>query len=147
MRVHDSALADSNLDTLDRFGLISKHERFEINELARAGGPFVNGLALAETMQLHIKVDDTDILPERAFLAVGAKLDHSTEGLVKYLFPARINIIFSHIKVSQDELVETESNRRPRPFLDHMGIDLRDEAPQVRATFEELATLAEELQW
>ncbi|RYG38061.1 hypothetical protein EON81_04795 [bacterium] len=61
--------------------------------------------------------------------------------------PGAVNAIFSHIKVSQDELLETEANRRPRPFLDHIGIDLRDEVEPVREAFDSLPNAAAELQW
>src|SRR5690349_12522594 len=121
MKFHYSPLVDSTLDALRGFGLISHHEQAEVADLCRPGGRFADILELAETLHLHIKVEDTDRLPAQAFLGARAQLDHGKTGFVKYRFPGRVNAIFSHIKVSQEELIETESNRRPRPFLDHIG--------------------------
>jgi alkylhydroperoxidase/carboxymuconolactone decarboxylase family protein len=98
-------------------------------------------------VHLHIKVDDTHQLPINHFFDAGARLDHQKDGFVKYRFPGAINAIFSHIKVSQDELIETKENRRPRPFLDHIGVDLRDETVPVRQTFDELPEVAATLKW
>jgi hypothetical protein len=142
-----SPLIDSALDTVGRWGLLSDHERSTIAELCAPNGCFAHTLSLAETLHLHIKIDDTDMLPERALLAAHAQLDHRKEGFVKYRFPDGINVIFSHIKIAQEDLIETESNWRPRPFLDHIGIDLREESPRARAAFDELAVLAGQKQW
>ncbi|CUI02907.1 hypothetical protein BN2497_591 [Janthinobacterium sp. CG23_2] len=50
--------------------------------------------------------------------------------------------MLSSIKVAQDELRETPAQRRARPFLDHFGIDLRDEAAAVRSAFDRIPAIA-----
>ena len=147
MQVSNSAEAAATLDVLSNLGLLTPLEAQAVQKLGATDSPFTTEVELAETLHLHIKVDDTDQLPLNDFFAAGAKLDHQKSGFVKYRFPGAINAIFSHIKVSQDELMETESNRRPRPFLDHIGIDMRDETNPVRAAFETLPQLAQSLDW
>lgn len=145
MKVHESPAAEATLQTLARCGLLTDPEIAAVRDLGHPAGKYHRTLDLAETLHLHIKVDDTNRLPINAFFDAGARLDHQKDGFVKYRFPGAINAIFSHIKVSQDELLETEANRRPRPFLDHIGIDLREESPEVRAAFDALpATAAHE---
>jgi hypothetical protein len=61
--------------------------------------------------------------------------------------PGRINAIFSHIAVSADDLRECETNRRPRPFLDHIGIDMRVADADARAAFDALPAAAASLGW
>jgi alkylhydroperoxidase/carboxymuconolactone decarboxylase family protein len=122
--------------------LLADHEVAVVRDFGRSDGRFADALRLAETLHLHIKVDDTHQLPINEFFRAGAQLDHQKNGFVKYRFPGDINAIFSHIKVSQDELLETEENRRPRPFLDHIGIDLRQETPETRAVFDALPAMA-----
>jgi hypothetical protein len=104
----------------------------------------------AETIHLHIKVDDideADELPGAGLEAVGGTLDHARRGFVKYRMPGGINAIFSHIPVSADDLRECASSRRPRPFLDHIGIDVRTVNTYSRAAFDALPTTAASRGW
>jgi alkylhydroperoxidase/carboxymuconolactone decarboxylase family protein len=145
MRNNDEAI--SSLKALQECGLLNGHEIEVVNRLGAPDWPLDNAVELAETVHLHIKVDDTHKLPINQFFDAGARLDHQKDGFVKYRFPGAINAIFSHIKVSQDEQLETEANRRPRPFLDHIGIDLRDETAAARQTFDALPGVAGTLNW
>ena len=146
MQLRNCAEAASALNALSLCGLITAHELAAVQTLGEASSPYAPQVDLAETLHLHIKVDDTHHLPLNEFFDAGARLDHQKDGFVKFRFPGSINAIFSHIKVSQDELLETEADRRPRPFLDHIGIDLRDETTPVRQAFDALPKLAESLQ-
>ncbi len=147
MKLRNSAEAAASLKALQECGLLNGHELEVVNRLGEPDTPLDGAVALAETVHLHIKVNDTHQLPINRFFEAGARLDHQKDGFVKYRFPGAVNAIFSHIKVSQDELIETQENRRPRPFLDHIGVDLRDETLQVRQTFDALPGVAAALNW
>lgn len=147
MKLRNSVEAAASLKALQECGLLNSHEIEVVNRLGKPDNPLDRAVALAETVHLHIKVDDTHKLPINLFFEAGARLDHQKDGFVKYRFPGAINAIFSHIKVSQDELIETPKNRRPRPFLDHIGVDLRDETAAVRQTFDALPAVAVTLNW
>jgi alkylhydroperoxidase/carboxymuconolactone decarboxylase family protein len=147
LKLRDNPEAQSSLNALIECGLLKPYEADAANRLGSPESPYAEDVELAETLHLHIKTDDTNRLPINRFFDAGARLDHQKEGFVKYRFPGSINAIFSHIKVSQDELLETEETRRPRPFLDHIGIDLRDETDPVRRAFDALPALAESLDW
>jgi alkylhydroperoxidase/carboxymuconolactone decarboxylase family protein len=147
MKLRNSSEAAASLKALQDCGLLNSHELAVVNRLGDPDSPLARSVALAETIHLHIKVDDTHQLPINQFFDAGARLDHQKDGFVKYRFPGAVNAIFSHIKVSQDELIETKDNRRPRPFLDHIGIDLREETAAVRQTFDALPGVATSLNW
>jgi alkylhydroperoxidase/carboxymuconolactone decarboxylase family protein len=147
MKLRNSAEASASLKALQECGLLTGHEIEVVNRLGEPDSQLDPAVALAETIHIHIKVDDTHQLPINQFFDAGARLDHQKDGFVKYRFPGAVNAIFSHIKVSQDELLETETNRRPRPFLDHIGVDLRDETAPVRQTFDALPAVAGTLNW
>lgn len=148
MKLHDCHEAAASLNRLVEWGMLQRYECEAVERLADPASPFTREVELAETLHLHIKVDDTHQLPLNAFFEAGARLDHQKDGFVKWRFPGNINAIFSHIKVSQEELLETEETRRPRPFLDHIGIDLRNESmPEVRDAFDSLPELAGGLDW
>ena len=147
MKLRNNAEAAASLKTLQDCGLLNDHELEVVRRLGAPDSPLDQAITLAETIHLHIKVDDTHQLPINQFFAAGARLDHQKDGFVKYRFPGAVNAIFSHIKVSQDELIETPKTRRPRPFLDHIGVDLRDETEQVRRAFDALPGVASKLNW
>jgi hypothetical protein len=110
-------------------------------------GLLADCLARAETVHLHIKVEDTDQLPVDAFSEAGAQFDHGTHGFVKYRFAGGVNVIFSHIRISADDLAETQANRRARPFLDHIGVDLRQADDGSRRAFDALPGVASARGW
>ncbi len=147
MKLRNSDKAAASLKVLQECGLLNGHEIEVVVRLGKPDTPLDQAIGLAETVHLHIKVDDTHQLPINLFFEAGARLDHQKDGFVKYRFPGAINAIFSHIKVSQDELIETPATRRPRPFLDHIGIDLRDETVPVRRTFDSLPGVAAKFNW
>jgi hypothetical protein len=131
------AESDWTLDFLAAVGLISACERSQVKGMLEDGA-LAGCLERAETIHLHVKVDATERLAGGALEAAGGVLDHGRSGFVKYRMPARINAIFSHIAVSADDLRECAANRRPRPFLDHVGIDIRTLDEDSRAAFDAL---------
>ena len=98
-------------------------------------------------MHIHIKVEDTETLPFDEFVQHGGTRASGRVGYGKYYFPDGLNLIFSTIPIAQDDLRETEDFKRSRPFVDHIGIDLREESDIVRAGFKKLSSRADELGW
>jgi len=108
---------------------------------------FAEAVKLAESIHIHVKVEDTEALPLDEFAHHGGVRASGRVGYGKYYFPDGLNLIFSTIPIAQDDLRETEDFKRPRPFLDHIGIDLREESDIVRAGFKKLGGRADELGW
>ena len=104
-------------------------------------------LELAESIHLHVKVEDTSRLPRGLIESAGGVLDHAREGFVKFLLPGAVNAIFSHIPVAAEDLREGACGRRPRPFLDHIGIDVRRVNGETRAAFDALPGWARANGW
>jgi hypothetical protein len=134
------------LDFLAGMHLVSACEHMQVNAML-GDAALERCLDRAETTHLHIKVDDTGRLAFGALEAAGGVVDHARDGFVKYRMPGRVNAIFSHIAVSADDLRECERSRSPRPFLDHMGIDLRRTDEDSRASFQALFPLAATRGW
>ncbi len=55
-------------------------------------------------------------------------------------------MIFSSIPVSDDDLL-TDSPQTHRPFMDHLGIDVRDESDVSRKLFDAVPDTAADLGW
>jgi len=138
--------AKRTLDFLASLRLVSPSE-LHLVESTLAERVLAPCLDRADSIHLHVKLDDTGRLPHAGVEAAGGVLDHARDGYVKYCMPGGINAIFSHIPVSQDDLRECESGRRPRPFLDHIGIDVRALDAHSRAAFDALPLAAAALGW
>ncbi len=127
--------------------ILSAQEKALVESLFEPCFEFARALEMADSIHVHIRVDDTEKLPHIAFQKQGGSLDNGQPGYVKYRFPDGLNMIFSHIPVAQDNLAETEDNRRPRPYVDHLGIDLRQETDVVNAAFSEVPQNAASRGW
>src|ERR1700753_2194436 len=116
--MHKTSSVSQTLDWLHERGFLNDSELKTAASMFEPRFEFASALQLADSIHLHIRVDDTDALPKEEFFALGAEFDHGQPGYVKYKFPDGVNAIFSSIPVAQDNLAETEDNRRPRPHLD-----------------------------
>ncbi|CAK9006084.1 Aspartyl/asparaginyl beta-hydroxylase (Aspartate beta-hydroxylase) (ASP beta-hydroxylase) (Peptide-aspartate beta-dioxygenase) [Durusdinium trenchii] len=138
---------NSALDLLQQNDLATSCEAKAALGLLNSSHPFTDQLATAESIHIHVKVDDTTALPHDSIAAAGGQLDYEKEGFIKFKMPGGVNLIFSSIAVSQDDLAETECSRRARPFVDHFGIDLRSEADDVAALFQSIPCKAKDAGW
>ena len=98
--------AQASLDAVTALGLLAPAELAAVQQVM-TDVQIRPAIALAESVHLHIKVDDTERLPQAGMEALGARLDHGREGFVKFRFPGGLNVIFSHIAVSADDLQES----------------------------------------
>jgi len=143
----DTQAAQDLLGDLQAGDWVAAKELATIEKLFQPCFPFADAVGCAESIHVHIKVDDVNDLSRDELHASGGCVEYEKEGFLKFSFPSGVNVIFSSIAVSQDELVETECSRRPRPFVDHIGIDLRDESEGVRNVFEAIPVRSQSLGW
>lgn len=127
-------------------GLLTEPETDEVMALFDSGFPFADALAAAESVHCHIKVDDVDRLPHAKIIASGTHPESETPGFVKYPFAGGINVIFSSIPISEDDML-TDVPPAPPAVLDHKGIDLRHDSAAVRAIFDSVPVVASERGW
>ena len=140
---------DQALETLTKFrgaGLLTEAEVNEVNTAFLSCFAFADAVQLADSLHVNIKVDDIHVAPPE--LVADARAENAKEGYVKYAFPCGMNVIFSAIDISQNDLIEAKTNvKRPRPFLDHLGIDLRQETSDVQNLFAAIPYLATKAGW
>jgi hypothetical protein len=127
--------------------LVSTAESAEALALLDPAFPFFGAARKADTIHLHIKVEDTRSLPRSAILALGTRAENEREGYVKFSFAGGINLIFSSIPVAEEDGVAPTPERARKPFLDHLGVDLRRELGVVRAAFDDVPALARRAGW
>ena len=136
-------------DTLERFqglGLLTAAEVLEVMALFDPAFPYADAVRSAESVHCHVKVDDVDRLPHAEIVAAGSKPESCTQGYVKYPFAGGINMIFSSIPISEDDML-SDVPPGPPAVLDHKGIDLRLESPAVRAIFDAVPVVASQRDW
>jgi len=136
-------------ETLDFFrglGLLTSTETDEVMALFDPTFPLGDALRSAESVHCHVKVDDVDRLPHAKIVAAGTHPESTTKGYVKYPFAGGINMIFSSIPISEDDML-SDVPATPPAVLDHKGIDLRAETPAVRTIFDSVPAVATERGW
>lgn len=126
--------------------LVSEPEVRETLSLFDASHPLHATLNAADSLHVHIKVDDTSKLPRDKILSLDARPESEQAGYVKFAHGNGLNMIFSSIDVSVEDLIK-EAPKAARPCLDHLGIDLRSLEPQVVALFDEAPKIAKNNEW
>ena len=112
------------LEFFEGLGLVSEPEAAEALAMLDPAFPFADAVAAAASLHLHIKVVDTEALPHETIKARGTQPTSCTEGYIKYPFPGGINMIFSSIPISEDDLLDGVV-APSGAVLDHKGVDLR----------------------
>ena len=143
----EKTAASQIMQEVAELGLLTKEEIAYVTTALQACYPLADGVKLADSLHLNIKVDDITF-PEEFALARGARKENAKDGYVKYAFPGNVNVILSAIDISQDDLIEARQHtKRRRPFLDHIGIDLRQETEPVHRFFDAIPYLASKSGW
>jgi alkylhydroperoxidase/carboxymuconolactone decarboxylase family protein len=136
------------VDVLGKFrelGIVSPKEIEEVLAIFDPSFPWADSLARADSVHVHVRVDDVSRLPHDRIRALGTSPENQKDGYVKYPFAGGINVIISSIDIAEDDWLQGPG--RPRPCLDHVGIDLRDESAATRALFDRTPALAKQHGW
>jgi hypothetical protein len=134
------------LAEVENLNLITPTERSEVRSTLDDGFPFAGALGFADSVHAHIKVADVDTLPHAEFAALGYRPENPEPGYLKYATDAGVNFIFSSIPIAQDDGIPG-AVALAKPFMDHVGIDMRDEADATRQAFDGLVARIAELGW
>jgi hypothetical protein len=138
------------MEVFAELGLLNLCEQKEVLGLFDPEHPFADSLRKADTIHVHIRVEDVFSLPHDQFRVGGGEVENGKDGYIKYRFADGVNMIFSSINVAQEDLAAAATcggERRKRPFVDHLGIDLRQETAEVRKAFDEIGCVAKGQGW
>jgi hypothetical protein len=142
----DRAAIDQVLQSFQDLGLVNETERNEILFVIEPDFPFASEVKLTESIHAHVKVPDTDELPHDKLIALGFRPENGRPGYIKYSTDAAFNLILSSIPIAADDQI-VGAVTLPKPFMDHVGIDMRDESASTRAEFDTVPDRAAELGW
>ncbi|MEU7751353.1 hypothetical protein AB0B57_03215 [Micromonospora sp. NPDC049101] len=142
----DPARVEQELEYLVGRQLLARREPDQVLSLIDDAYVYAEAVAAADSLHIHVKVDDLADLPH-AELGVHGELERwKAPGYVKYRLPGSINVIFSSFPISQDDLIRGAVTL-PRPFVDHLGVDLRHEDAGTRKRFDGIPTLGTRDGW
>lgn len=130
---------------LDR-GLLTQKEAGQARDIVGAAFPFAEAVALAESVHVHVNVDDVSTLDSQTDLASLAQETSGTPVERKFVFASGLNVIFASEATAQDELVPGAVTQ-PRPYVDHFGVDLRDETEKTELVFTRIPQAAATAGW
>lgn len=142
---------DAFTRTLDYFcglKLLTDAEATEVLAMFQPDFPYADAVAAAESIHLHVKVEDVDALPHDDIKAQGTAATSCKDGYIKYPFAGGINMIFSSssLPISEDDKLP-DGPFGPYPNMDHKGIDLRNPSPNVRAIFDGVPSVGTARGW
>ena len=116
----DRPTLDQRLAGLASLGLLTEREASDVRMTLAPEFAFRAAMTHAESVHLHIRVDDVE--RTRAALArlVGTP-ENEKSGYVKYRSPDGLHVIVWSIDVAEDDRISS-LRRRARPHLDHLGM-------------------------
>lgn len=127
-------------------GLISPDEAALVTELFDPSFVFADALALAESIHVQVKVANVTALPHEEIVAQGVTSQRSMRNFHKFGFPGGLGVIFTSGPIAEEDLIPGAVTR-VLPFVDHLGIDLREDTPDSRAVYDALPTRATGAGW
>jgi hypothetical protein len=142
----DLVAVDQVLADVEKLSLISSVEREEILSVLDGEFPYARALGFTDSVHAHVKVNDVDKLPHARLAGLGYRPENAEPGYIKYATDAAINLIFSSIPISVDDQIPGAVGPE-RPFMDHVGIDMRNESAETQAMFDGIPGRAAELGW
>jgi hypothetical protein len=146
--IFDREAFASTLGFFSGLGLLSRSEPEQVLSVLDEGFEFAEAIRFSESVHVHVEVDSVKDLPDEEIQRNGVSsiTRYEEPDMVKYSYPGGINIIFSAFTISQEDLIEGGAVR-PKPFVDHLGVDLRDESAATRAVFDAIPQRAAEVGW
>lgn len=142
----DKASFERVLGGAEELGLLRSNEVAQTLEMLDGDFPFADLMAQASSIHVHVKVDDTEALPYEGLRALRPEGERTTPGYARFAYKGGCNLIYSSYTLAQDDLIEGAVHLS-KPFLDHLGVDLRDESPITRLAFEEVPQRAVASGW
>jgi len=127
-------------------GLLTDAEAAQVLEFAREDFPFAEAMHNAESLHVHVSADEREGLPDVEAIRVAARETSGDDRERKYVFASGLNVIFALDPTAQDEFIDGAAPRS-KPYVDHLGVDLRDESDETRRIFDGIPFVARRAGW
>lgn len=141
----ESSTVQHDLLLCTQRGLLADHEAAQVLEMLSGAFPFTEAMGYAESVHVHVTVDDVEAVPDQGVLA-GAAEATGNEVECKFAFASGLNVVFASQPTAQDEVIPG-AETRPKPYVDHLGVDLRDVNEVTNAVFARIPEVAQTGGW
>src|SRR5437773_596059 len=135
-----------DLNLFTERGLLSDHEAAQALSIASGSIPFARALNNAESIHVHINADAVTDLPGEAELLQACGEAAGDERERKFCFQSGLNVVLAIDPTAQDEFI-VGAVTQSKPYVDHLGVDLREESNDTRAIFDAIPSMAAEAGW
>ncbi|MEU7751362.1 arsenic metallochaperone ArsD family protein [Micromonospora sp. NPDC049101] len=137
---------EQDLRLFTEVGLLATQEAEQVVEVISEVFPFVDAMGNAESIHVHVNADDLTRLPNEEALARACQETSNSEYERKFSFASGLNVIFATEPTAQDEFIPGAVNR-VKPYVDHLGVDLREESDATKLVFEAIPGTAARAGW
>jgi len=127
-------------------GYLSADEAELVAGLFAPGFVFAAALAVAESVHVQVKVPDTTALPHDELMASGVTDFREMKNFRKYKYASGLAMIFTSGPIAEEDLIPGAVTRG-LPFVDHLGIDLREDSADTRPIYAALPDTALAAGW
>jgi len=141
----ESSTVQRELLLFTRRGLLANHEAAQVLEVLGGDFPFAEAMGSAESVHVHVTVEDVAALPDQDVLGAASQAS-GNDVERKFAFASGLNVVFASEPTAQDELIPGAENRR-KPYVDHLGVDLREVNEATEAVFARIPEVAHEGGW
>ena len=127
-------------------GLMADHEAAQVLEVVSETFPFARAMNNAESIHVHINADTVTGLPSEQGLLQACRTAAGDDRERKFSFRSGLNVVLALDPTAQDELIPGAVTQA-KPYVDHLGIDLREESPDTLEVFEAIPLMAARAGW
>jgi hypothetical protein len=127
-------------------GVLADHEAAQVLEVAGGAFPFARTLNNAESIHVHVNADVVMDLPDESQLLKACREVVGGERERKFCFASGLNVVLSIDPTAQDEFI-TGAVTQSKPYVDHLGVDLREQSSETQAIFHAIPAMAAQAGW
>jgi hypothetical protein len=136
-----TATIEKDLRLFTERGLLAEAEAAQVVELVDAAFAFTEAMGKADSIHVHVNAEKVVGLPGEDVLTAACREATGDDRERKFSFDSGLNVIFALDPTAQDEFIDGAVTK-PKPYVDHLGIDLRDESEDTKRVFEAIPKTA-----
>ncbi len=126
--------------------LLADHEADQVLELVGAQFPFARAMDNAESIHVHVNAETVSGFPDEQALLNACRESGGDDRERKFCFDSGLNVVLALEPTAQDEFIPGAVSQA-KPYVDHFGVDLRDESSDTKAIFDAIPSMAAEAGW
>lgn len=127
-------------------GLLADHEAAQVLELVATQFPFAPAMDNAESIHVHVNAETVSGLPDEQALVDACRESGGDDRERKFCFDSGLNVVLAIEPTAQDEFIPGAVSQA-KPYVDHFGVDLRDESSETQEIFDGIPSMAAQAGW